>query len=145
MRWRVDWLRDKFVPGIRKHAAFSRDRAEQSVQHEQGTRDRPSMADSRCRAAPVVTTKLSASCGYDFRDLFDCIGVHAGFDRRKLERILAVQHPQKAFEILKLEFNLHPLAVHFSNFEAEVLFPVPPLSHELTIVKIVLNDVIRDR
>src|SRR5215813_8003616 len=91
VRWRVNRLRHKLVPGVRKHPTFSRHRAEQRVEHEKSARYRPSVANTRGNAAPVVTRKTSAGSRDQLRDLGNRFRVNARLLRGKFERVFGVE------------------------------------------------------
>ena len=101
MRRRVNRLRHKLVPRIRKDAALSCDRAQQSVEHKQRACHRPSVTDARSHAAPVVARE-TCTCGSDeFRDLFDRSCVDPGFLSCEFESVFRVKLFENVFELFE--------------------------------------------
>ena len=98
---RVDRLRHKLVPRVRKHTAFGRDRTEQSVEHEQRAGHRPAVTDARSHAAPVVTAQFCPRRCHQFRNLFDRFCVDPGFFGGEFESVRTVEFFQEALKFFE--------------------------------------------
>src|SRR5437763_15189269 len=104
MRRRVDRFGHKLVPGVWEYAAFSGDRAEQTIQHEKTARDRPAVTDAGRNTAPVMTTQFCSRGSNQFRDLFDCLYINTGLPGSEIECIFGVEFFQSTIKFFKRGF-----------------------------------------
>ena len=133
----VDGPRHELVPGVGERAPGSPHRAEQRADEEQRARHLPSAQVAGGRRPPRVTGEAGPRPRDDAGGLGqDCL-VDAGFGRGEAERELGVQPGQDLLE--RLEGDRHARMAG-----REVLGPVPPAAHELPVVGLRLDQVVRD-
>ena len=139
VRRRVDRLRDELVPGVRERPAGDADRADERVQQEERARDLP--AARGCRRRRCARCGCEGACPRRPRHLAtSSMTAAATPDSRsaKAKRVLGVELLEGTLEGLERRRLARALRL-------QELLPVPPAPHELAVVEVVLDQVVRDR